>query len=231
LQWLVDFYDNYLGSFEIVSAFSELASSMGLGDLFVSEKISMVAHVDTVVMGLLRSPDLDWDVAPMPVPPDGEKSSWSCGWSVVMPPSARYPEMAWELMRWWTTIEGWHSRAKAYKEETIRIWEREQIEGEALYYPWDAVHLPSVKMLEEEYIAELPDLLKKSWGISMDCLANWTHGCGTEMGVAALEYWVEMDSAVRNALAHKMSPQDALAAAKEKVQEATDRAWEGIEST
>jgi multiple sugar transport system substrate-binding protein len=230
LQWMVDFYDKYLGSFEITSAFSELASSQGLGDLFVSEKVSMVAHCDTCVGGYLRNPDLDWDVAPMPIPPEGEKSSWSCGWSVVMPPSAKYPEMAWELMRWWTGIEGWHARARAYKDETVRVWNREQIEGEPLYYPWDAIYIPAVKMLEEEYISVLPDLLKKHWDISMDCLANWTHGCGTEMGVAALEYWVEIDNAVRAALAHKMTPAEAMQQCQEKVQEATDRAWEAIES-
>ena len=31
--------------------------------------------------------------------------------------------------------------------------------------------------------------------MGIDALENWTHGCGTEMGVAALEYWVEMDNA------------------------------------
>jgi hypothetical protein len=50
------------------------------------------------------------------------------------------------------------------------------------------------------------------------------------MGVAALEYWVEMDNAVRAALSHKMSPAEAMEQCKEKVQEATDRAWEAIDS-
>jgi hypothetical protein len=85
-------------------------------------------------------------------------------------------------------------------------------------------------MLEEEYISKLPDVMQKAWGISMDALENWTHGCGTEMGVAALEYWVEMDNAVRSALSHNLSPEEAMQQCQEKVQEATDRAWEAIES-
>jgi len=229
LQWMVDFYDTYLGSFEITSAFAEGSEAHGISDLFILEKVAMVAHCDTITWQLLRKPSLDWDLAPMPIPPEGEKSSWSCGWSIVMPPSAKHPEEAWEFMKWWTGLEGWRARAKAYKAETARIWEREEIEGEPLYMPWDAVYIPAVKMLEEEYISVLPDLLQKQWNMSMDCLANWTHGCGTEMGVAALEYWVEIDNAVRSALAHKMTPAEALAECKEKVQAATDRAWEAIE--
>jgi len=50
------------------------------------------------------------------------------------------------------------------------------------------------------------------------------------MGVAALEYWVEMDNAARSALSHKMTPEEALLEAKRKVQEATDRAWEAIDN-
>lgn len=229
LEWMVSFYDKYLGSFEITSAFTAGVTGP-LPDHFIMEKVSMVAHCDTVVGSLLRKPDLEWDVAPMPIPPGGEKSSWSCGWSIVMAPSAKAPDAAWTFMSWWTGLDGWRARAKVYKEETARMWEREQIKGEPLYMPWDAVYLPAVKMLEEEYISVLPDLLKKHWTLSMDCLANWTHGCGTEMGVAALQYWVEMDNAVRAALAHKLTPKEAMAQAKAKVQEATDKAWEAIEA-
>ncbi|MGQ9681599.1 MAG: ABC transporter substrate-binding protein [Anaerolineae bacterium] len=229
LDWMVRFYDKYLGSFEITSAFTAGVTGP-LPDHFIMEMVSMVAHCDTIVGHLLRKPDLDWDVAPMPIPPGGEQMSWSCGWSIVMAPSSKAPEASWEFMRWWTGLEGWRARAKVYKEETARMWEREQIQGEPLYYPWDAVYLPAIKMLEEEYISQLPELLKKHWALSMDCLTNWTRGCGTEMGVAALQYWVEVDNAVRAALAHKMSPQEALAQAKAKVQEATDQAWQAIDT-
>ncbi|MEZ4659840.1 MAG: hypothetical protein R2911_19975 [Caldilineaceae bacterium] len=50
-----------------------------------------------------------------------------------------------------------------------------------------------------------------------------THGCGSEMGVAALEHWVEMDNATRSAplAAHDMTAAEAMTQCKEKVQEAT----------
>jgi hypothetical protein len=44
-----------------------------------------------------------------------------------------------------------------------------------------------------------------------------------------LEYWVEMDNAVRSALSHQVTPEEAMLQCKEKVQEATDRAWEAID--
>jgi ABC-type glycerol-3-phosphate transport system substrate-binding protein len=231
LQWLVDFYDKYIGTFELANAFSAGVSSAGLGDPFAAEKVSMVAHCDTVVNNLLRNPALEWDVAPMPIPDGGVQSSWSCGWSLVMPPSAKYPDAAWELMRWWTASnEGWHALAEATKADTVRYWEREKITGTPLFMPWDACYLPAQEMLETEYVNKGTEIMRKAWATSMDCLANWTHGCGTEMGLAALEYWVEIDNAVRSALSHKATPEEALAICKQKVQEGTDRAWEAVDS-
>jgi multiple sugar transport system substrate-binding protein len=230
LEWMVGFYDKYIGSFEIAQGFSQAVSASGLGDPFAAEKVSMVGHVDGAIGSFVRNPDLEWDVAPMPIPPGGEKSTWSCGWSFVLPPSAKYPDVAWDLVRWWTGLEGWEAQARAEVADIKMAWEREKIEGEALYWPQDPVYLPAQKMLEEKYISQLPDVMQKAWGISMDALDNWTHGCGTEMGVAALEYWVEMDNATRSALSHKMSPAEAMEQCQQKVQEATDRAWEAIDS-
>jgi ABC-type glycerol-3-phosphate transport system substrate-binding protein len=230
LQWMVDFYDKYIGTFELANAFSEGVSAAGLGDPFAAGKVSMVAHGNWVVGNLFRSPGVEWDCAPMPIPPRGVKSTWSCGWSVVVPPSAKYPEAAWELLRWWTGMEGWEAQATATVADTARHWEREKIVGEPQYWPDLAVYLPAQKMLGEKYVSKLDDTAKKAWDLSIDALANWTHGCGTEMGVAALEYWVEIDNAVRSALAHKVSPTEAMQACKKKVQEGTDRAWEAIDA-
>ena len=118
-----------------------------------------------------------------------------------------------------------NGRAKA---DTVRVWEREQIEGEPQYWPTQACYVPALKMLEDKYVSLLGDKQKKAWALGMDALENWTHGCGTEMGLAALEYWVEMDNNTRNALSHKMTGQEAMAECKKKAQEAADRAWEAI---
>ena len=230
LDWMVRFYDNHVGTFELANAFSEGISAAGLGDPFTAGKVSMSANGDWAVADLLRSPDLDWMVAPMPIPEGGQKSSWSCGYTVTMPPSARYPEAAWELIKWWTGIPGWQALAKAEVAETERVWEREQIEGDAIYWPQDPDNIPAMDMVTQDYIGNMPDKLQEAWAVGQDMLMNHSSGCGADlMGLSALDYWVEMDNAVRAALSHKMTPEEALVSCKEKVQAATDRAFAALE--
>ncbi|MBX3014826.1 MAG: ABC transporter substrate-binding protein [Caldilineaceae bacterium] len=229
LTWMVNFYDKYVGDFETANAFSQALTSTGLSDPFLAEKASISATGDWFVGDLLRAPDIDWGAAPMPLPPGGVKSTWSCGFSIVMPPSSTHQDAAWDLMQWITTEEGWHARADATLADTVTTWAREQIEGEAQYWPTQACYIPALTMLETDYVSKLGEREQAAWAMGIDALENWTHGCGSEMGVAALEYWVEMDNAARAALAHKTSPEEAMLTCKTKVQEATDRAWAAID--
>ena len=54
---------------------------------------------------------------------------------------------------------------------------------------------PPSRCWKTKYVSKLGDREQRAWTLGIDALENWTHGCGTEMGVAALEYWVEMDNA------------------------------------
>lgn len=228
LDWMKSIYDKYLGSFEITSAFSQ-SFETSAQDLFIQQKLAMVVTGDWELNRYSRFPDLDWDMVAMAIPPQGEKSSWSCCWGLVIAPEAKHPDEAWEYLKWQTGVDGWKAIAESDKAQTKKQWEREQIPGEPLYVPPEACYLPAVDMLEKEYVAALPDKQRKAYELGIDCLKNWTHGCGTEMGLAALTYWVEIDNAVRTALAGKMTSAEALKAAKEKVQKATDEAWAAIE--
>jgi len=230
LQWMINFYDNYIGTFELATAFSEGVTAAGLGNPFDAGKMAMSADGDWAVANRIRIPDLDWDVAPMPIPEGGQKYSWSCGYTVTMPPSAKYPQAAWELMKWWTAIPGWQAVARAQVADTKRVWDREKIQGEAIYWPQDPDYIPAMDMVTKDYVANMPDHLQKVWDVGQDMLMNHSTGCGADlMGIAALEYWVEMDNAVRTALSHKMTAEEALVNCKEKVQAATDRAFDALE--
>lgn len=229
LQWMSNFYDKYVGDFETANAFSQAITSTGLSDPFMAEKASMSATGNWFVGDLLRAPSIEWDAAPMPIPNGGVKSTWSCGFSIVMAPTSQHQDAAWDLLRWITTEEGWEARATATLAETEATWAREKIDGEAKFWPTQACYIPALKMLEEKYVSKLGDREQRAWKLGLDALENWTHGCGTEMGVAALEYWVEMDNAARSALAHKVTPEEAMLTCKSKVQEATDRAWAAID--
>ena len=230
LQWMVNFYDKNVGDFEIANAFSQAVQSAGLGQPFVAGKTAMSAHGNWFVGDLFRSPGVEWDAAPMPIPEGGEKSTWSCGWSYVLAPDGQDPDAGWEYMKWITGPDGWTARANATLGDVTRTWEREQLEGDPQYWPTLACYLPALQMLEDEYVSQLDDKAKRTWELSRDALENWTHGCGSEMGIAALEYWVEMDNHVRAALSHEMTPEEAMISCQQKVQEATDRAWEGVDA-
>ncbi len=230
LDWMVKFYDKYVGSFEIANAFSQGVTAAGLGDPFVAGKVSMTASGDWQVGDFLRSPDLDWSCAPMPIPTNGVKSTWSCGYSAVVAPQSKSPDAAFSLVKFLSTEPGWEARAEATKADITRVWQREKISGDPKYWPQQACYLPALKMLEDKYVSQLGDREKKAWALGLDALEHWTHGCGTEMGLAALEYWVEMDNNTRSALSHKVSAQQAMKDCKTKVQEATDRAWQAVKA-
>lgn len=230
LTWMVNFYDNYVGDFEMANAFNQSVASSGLGNPFIAGKTSMSATGNWEVGNLLRSPGVDWDAAPMPLPPGGVKSTWSCGFSIVMAPGSEHPDEAFQIMRWLTGIEGWEALAASDLAETRRTWEREQLEGDPQFWPRLACYLPALEAMEKKYIPELGETEQRTWALSLDALRNWTHGCGSEMGVAALQYWVEMDNAARSALSHAMTPEEAMLNCKRLVQEATDKAWEAIDS-
>ena len=230
LTWMVNFYDNYVGDFEMANAFSQSIQSSGLGLPFIAQRTSMSATGNWFVGDLLRSPGIDWGAAPMPIPPGGVKSTWSCGFSIVMAPGSEYPAEAFEVMQWLTGIPGWDALAAADLAETRRTWEREQIEGDLRFWPRLACYLPALESMEREYIPQLGAAEQQAWALTLDALQNWTHGCGSEMGVAALQYWVEMDNAARNALSHAMTPEEAMLNCKTLVQKATDQAWEAIDN-
>ena len=230
LEWMVDFYKKYVGDFETTNAFSQSITSTGLADPFHAGKASMSATGDWVVGDLLRIPDIQWDAAPMPVPNGGTQATWSCGFSVVMAAASQHRDEAWDFMQWAATEPGWEAKVAATLADVEAYWTREQIEGEPQYWPQQACYLPALNMLQEKYVSKLGEREQRTGAMGIDALENWTHGCGTEMGVAALEYWVEMDNAARSALALKVSPEEAMMTCKTKVQEATDRAWAAIDS-
>ncbi len=118
---MVNFYDNYVGDFELANAFSQSIQSSGLGQPFVAGKTSMSAHGNWFVSDLLRSPGVEYGTAPMPIPPGGMKSTWSCGFNIVMAPGSQHPDEAFEVMQWSTGIPGWDALAAAELAETQHV--------------------------------------------------------------------------------------------------------------
>jgi ABC-type glycerol-3-phosphate transport system substrate-binding protein len=229
LDWLVGFYDKHLGNFEIASAFNTGFATQ-TQDLFAQERVSMVITTNDVSNSYLQFPDLDFAVSAPPVPDGGVKSSWSCGWTFVIAPQAKHPDQAWEFIKWQIGPDGWKAIGESQKAETAKMWSRDQVPGDPEFVPFEACYVPSADFMAKEYVSKLPQQRQDEYNLGIDCLKTWTHGCGSEMGVAALNYWTEMDNAFRAALGHKMTAVEALKQCKANVQKATDEAWAAIKA-
>lgn len=83
---------------------------------FITGRIPLMVSGDWFVASMARyAPDADYGITYIPVPEEGdEPSTWSAGWSVVMPQGAREPEAAYTFMRYFAGEEG----QRVYTRET-----------------------------------------------------------------------------------------------------------------
>lgn len=91
----------------------------GENDPFISGKLAMKIDGDWSIGGLTRyAPNMDFGVAPPPVPDDryyrrgrfanvrDQFVTWTGGWCYAMPRGCPKPELAWEFIKFATSIEG-----------------------------------------------------------------------------------------------------------------------------
>ena len=227
LEWMVNFYDKYLGGIGSASAFLEGFASLAQNPL-VTGKLAMEGNGNWQLSFFSQFPEFEYGMAPMPYPEDGVKTTWSCAWSLTMSVSTENPDECWEFIKWATGVEGYRSFATKGFEQTVKDWKRQQLPGEAIYVPPNPTNKEAEKMLRAEFASKLPPKLRKEWELTMDGL-NWTHGCGDEWGAGGLTYWVEIDKASQNALHHKMTALEALQVAKKNVQRELDRIWARVD--
>jgi len=115
LEYVTGVYDA-LGGVGEVDAFSSTFQQNDL-DPFLTGKVAMMVHGNWMLSIIATyKPDLDFRVAPAPVPAwrldaaEKDKAlppyiTWSGGFSWAIPASARHPELAWEFIRWMTSAE------------------------------------------------------------------------------------------------------------------------------
>lgn len=115
LQYMVDVYD-MMGGYDKVNQFQSGFQSAEQ-DPFISGKIAMVINGSWNVNTIARyAPDLDFGVAPPPVPAERLKGkgrfagqdpfiTWSGGSSLAIPVGARHPDEAWRFIKWMNSQE------------------------------------------------------------------------------------------------------------------------------
>ena len=130
LKYMADFYDQ-LGGYDKVNIFQSGFQS-NEQDPFFTGKIGMVITGSWNLSNIARyAPDLDFAVAPAPVPAARLKGegrfkgqdpfiTWSGGSSLAIPRGAAHPQQAWRLIKWMTSEEAVLIGAAAQKKYNLK---------------------------------------------------------------------------------------------------------------
>ncbi|TDL33158.1 ABC transporter substrate-binding protein [Jeotgalibacillus sp. S-D1] len=104
LQWMTDFAQKY--DVEDIAGFTD-SQGDGAMDPFLTNQLSMKVSGPWEVSAIEKfNPDLNYGVFPMPTPNGENHTTWSGGWSVVIPKGAENKEAAWEFMKFFSGEEG-----------------------------------------------------------------------------------------------------------------------------
>ncbi|WP_425430465.1 ABC transporter substrate-binding protein [Desmospora activa] len=115
LEWMRDYAKKY--NIEDVTAFTDSTGSAA-SDPFLTGQISMIVDVNAKISVINKyKPDLNYDVAPIPTPTGNDFTTWSGGWSLIMPKGAKNQEAAWEFMKFVAGEEG----QKNYSKNTYNL--------------------------------------------------------------------------------------------------------------
>jgi len=217
LEWMVEVYDALQGA-EAIGAFQSTFQSEAL-DPFYTGKVAMKIDGNWVLNLIARyAPDLDFGVAPAPVPTarlrgegrfQGQPPflTWSGGFSLAIPRGARHVEEAWRFIRWMTSLEGWlilNEAQRAYNFSQGRP-----------YVPNMSANRKVDEEIFRRFAPEQPRL-RKGLRTFMDLMPVSRFRPVTFVGQ---RLWDEHVRAFEQAIHHKMTPAEALAAGRKTVQE------------
>jgi len=79
-----------------LDSIANLASSY---NSFTDNRLGMLAAVCNF-SPTLQSQNVDYQIIPVPHPPDGAKTTWCGMWSLSMSPGTRHPEETWDFLKW-----------------------------------------------------------------------------------------------------------------------------------
>jgi len=175
LRFMVDVYES-LGGLDNVNTFTS-GFQGGVLDPFFTGKVAMKIDGNWSLSGILRyRPDLDFGIAPAPVPDDRYHGrgrfagkpryiTWAGGFSWVIPRGVegRERELAWEWIKFDTSLEGQRIRWAAQREELRKMGRAfvpdlraNRVVGEALIAEFGPRH-PRVRQGLRVFLDLMPD--------------------------------------------------------------------------
>ncbi|MEW6356550.1 MAG: extracellular solute-binding protein [Planctomycetota bacterium] len=214
LQFMVNIYDD-LGGVSKVDAF---ATSFQGGELdpFFTGKVAMKIDGSWVLSNIAdNAPNLNFGVAPAPVPEGRPFISWSGGFSLAIPVGARHPKEAWEFIKWMVSEE------EAMIEHTVE--DKYYRSRGTPYIPTKHPNRRISEMIYETFVAHNSDIsanLREGYRVFMDLMPKSKFRPVTPVGQLL---WDEHVRAFNLATHHVYSPAESLDLGRATVQEELDK--------
>ena len=216
LQYMVNFYDK-LGGYDKVNIFQSGFQSAEQ-DPFFTGKIAMVVNGSWNINNIARyAPDLDFGVAPAPVPAarlNGKGRfagkppyiTWAGGYSLAMPRGSRHPAQAWRFIKWMTSEDAAIISGKAQQAFN-------RTKGRP--YIFDLTAKPSVNAAMLKQFASANPRLKAAQSLTIDMLPVAKYRPVTFVGQTL---WDAHVRAFERACQHVQTPKAALTEQRKLVQ-------------
>ena len=224
LQYMADFYDQ-LGGYDKVNIFQS-GFQGGEQDPFFTGKIGMVITGSWNLNTIARyAPDLDFAVAPAPVPAARLKGegrfkgqdpfiTWAGGSSLAIPMGARHPKEAWRLIKWMTSEDAALIGAGAQKKFNLK---------QGRPYVFDFTSRPAINQRLLEQFPPENLRLKEAQTTFIDLLPASKYRPVTFVGQTL---WDAHIRAFERACQHAQTPKAALAEQRVLVQKELDKAFQ-----
>jgi len=216
LDWITDVYDALGGRPAVESVVSTFQP--GALDPFLTGRLAMKINTNGELGNIARyMPDLNFGVAPAPMPPGREDSpiTWSGGFSWAIPRGAAHPEVAWEFIRWMVS-----------EEATLlmnRVRDRYNRARGRLYVPDMSANRRINDVVYAQFVERspyLPPAFKQYSRLAADMMPASRFRPVTPVGQLL---WDEHARAFERATRHEYSSQEALQLGTREVQRELDR--------
>jgi len=232
LEWVVGVYD-MLGGADAINAFSATFLSQAF-DPFFTGRVAMKIDGNWVLNSIARwAPQLDFAVAPAPVPverlrgdppfgPAQDKPfntsepkyiTWSGGFSLVIPRGAQHVEEAWEFIKWMTGVESNLIANDAQRKYNLSIGRP--------FVPNMSAHIPSDEAVFRRFAPE-DAKFREPLRLFMDMMKVSKFRPVTFVGQ---RLWDEHVRAFETAIYHKKTPAVALREGRVVVQKELDKVF------
>ena len=209
LNWLVKYYDT-IGGRASVDGFTRSFLSKA-DDPFLIGQVAMMVDGNWKLSNIARyKPDMNFGVAPAPVPKGEPPITWSGGFSFAIPSGAKHPKLAWEFIKWMSSPAAWEIRD--------RVLQRYNRSRGGAYVPSLSANKKVNKLIWEKFIVNNENLKDKYKTSLRTCIDMLSHSKYRAVTPVADKLWDQQTRAAEYATYHYLSPEKALAQSQKVIQ-------------